>query len=67
MFVGISKRTNEAGAASLAKAFGSSLPVIPIPVVRERSKTYYGSTALVYHQSIANSNATASQGRALVR
>lgn len=32
MFVGISKRTNEAGAAALAKGFGSSLPVIPVPV-----------------------------------
>ena len=34
MFVGISERTNEAGAAFLAKAFGSSLPVIPVQVVR---------------------------------
>eukprot|EP00752_Nemacystus_decipiens_P005765 g5214.t1 len=32
MFVGISDRTNEAGAAALAKAFGASLPVIPVPV-----------------------------------
>lgn len=36
MFVGISERTNEAGAAALAKAFGPSLPVIPVPVVRKR-------------------------------
>ena len=34
MFVGVSGRTNEAGAAFLAKAFGSSLPVIPVQVVR---------------------------------
>lgn len=34
MFVGISERTNQAGAAALAKAFGASLPVIPVPVVR---------------------------------
>ena len=33
MFVGISERTNEAGAAALSKAFGASLPVIPIPLV----------------------------------
>ncbi|CAM9854015.1 unnamed protein product [Ascophyllum nodosum] len=32
MFVGVSGRTNEAGAAFLAKAFGSSLPVIPVQV-----------------------------------
>ncbi|CAM9480004.1 unnamed protein product [Pylaiella littoralis] len=32
MFVGISERTNQAGAAALAKAFGASLPVIPVPV-----------------------------------
>ncbi|CAM9852987.1 unnamed protein product, partial [Laminaria digitata] len=32
MFVGISERTNEAGAAALSKAFGASLPVIPVPV-----------------------------------
>ena len=36
MFVGISERTNEAGAAALAKAFGASLPVIPVPVVSEK-------------------------------
>lgn len=36
MFVGISERTNKAGAAALAKAFGPSLPVIPVPVVRKR-------------------------------
>ena len=35
MFVGISERTNEAGAAALAKAFGASLPVIPVPVVSD--------------------------------
>ncbi|CAM9495751.1 unnamed protein product [Ectocarpus sp. 4 AP-2014] len=32
MFVGISERTNKAGAAALAEAFGPSLPVIPVPV-----------------------------------
>lgn len=36
MFVGISERTNEAGAAALAEAFGASLPVIPVPVVSEQ-------------------------------
>lgn len=38
MFVGISERTNEAGAAALSKAFGASLPVIPVPVVSEWTK-----------------------------
>lgn len=37
MFVGISERTNEAGARFLAKVFGPSLPVIPIPVVRKEA------------------------------
>ena len=39
MFVGISERTNEAGAAALSKAFGASLPVIPVPVVSDGSVT----------------------------
>lgn len=40
MFVGISERTNEAGAAALAKAFGASLPVIPVPVVSDGTSRF---------------------------
>ncbi|CAM9555610.1 unnamed protein product [Discosporangium mesarthrocarpum] len=64
MFVGLSERTNEAGVAALRKAFGPSLPVLPVQISGalhlKSLVTVLRPGVLVYAKNEAGLNAVAS-------